>query len=74
MTKVKALKHQLCNESHDSPMDVVFSVCGKIIVDDQGNLLDIDTTCLRKSINFFIIRHHSRGLLRIFCMLVSLAF
>jgi len=25
-------------------MDVVFDVAGKVIVDDEGNLLDVDTT------------------------------
>lgn len=30
-----------------SPVNVVLPVCGKVIVDDQGYLLHINTTCLR---------------------------
>ena len=26
------------------PVNVIFSICGKIVVDDEGNLLDVDTT------------------------------
>lgn len=31
----------------DLPMDVVFTVCRKVIVDDQGNLLNIDSSSLK---------------------------
>ena len=26
----------------DAPVDVVLPICGEVVVDDEGNLLDID--------------------------------
>lgn len=34
-----------------SPVNVVLSVCREIVVDDQGNLLDIDSTSLETEQN-----------------------
>lgn len=38
---------QLCNKQCSLPMNVVLSVCREVIVNDQGNLLDVNPTRLR---------------------------
>lgn len=43
---------QLCNKQYSLPMNVVLSVCREVIVNDQGNLLDVNPTSLRGEENY----------------------
>lgn len=39
----------ICAAPGGSPVNVVLSVCRQVIVNDQGNLLDIDPTSLKRA-------------------------
>lgn len=63
----RAWMDQLCNKQCSLPMNVVLSVCREVIVNDQGNLLDVNSTSLRGEENdvYTITKHilvKSKGL------------
>lgn len=45
-------------------MNVVLSICRKVIVNDQGNLLDINPTRLRKDKSISIIFQYLRQMVK----------
>lgn len=47
---------KLCTRACILPMDVVLSVCRKVVVDNKGNLLHVNTTSLKQNTHSALVK------------------